>query len=355
MVTANIINANYFDGRDTRLHRVELTAGDGALRVLGGAISKRYALADITLAEPFAHAPAVLYFADGARCEVSGADAARALADALGYRKSHVERWQERSYAALLALVLLIATGGAIVTWGLPAAAEKIAAVIPPSLDQRLGQSARRALEAQLMAPTRLSEQRVAQVEQVVHAIVPAVTRQPIRLLVRSAPQLGANALALPDGTIIITDAMVLQILGKADSFDGAPLAQLAGVLAHEIGHIEQRHSVRVMARSSLAAAASAALFGDFSAVAAGVPAIVMNMHYSREMESAADDYAIGLLKEKGVSPAALADLLDALENKHAADSSRKLPRWMAVSIAYAASHPASAERSARLRRAAPP
>jgi predicted Zn-dependent protease len=172
---------------------------------------------------------------------------------------------------------------------------------------------------------------------------------------VRSSPRLGANALALPDGTIMVTDGMILHILGKADDFDEQQQAQLAGVLAHEIGHIEKRHSVRVMARSSLTAAASAALFGDFSAVAAGVPAVVMNMVYSREMESEADGYAISLLKEKGISPAPLADLFDSLEQIHEEDPARRLPRWMAASMAYMASHPASAERSERLRRAALP
>lgn len=350
-----MITANYFDGQDARRHPVELKPGAGALMVIGGAVAKEYAYRQVTLAEPFANAPAVLYFADGARCEVAGADAGQALADALSYRKSPVVRWQEHWYAALLALALLLASGLAMVTWGVPAAAEKIAATIPPALDQRLGRSALEALEVQLLEPSRLSEQRVAQVEQVLHAIAPADTPVPLRLLVRNSPRLGANALALPDGTIIITDAMVLHILARSDEFDEQQHARLAGILAHEIGHVARRHSVRVMARSSLTAAASATLFGDFSAVAASVPTLLMNMRYSRDMESEADGYAIALLRQKGISPAPLADLLESLEAVHQADPSRRLPRWMAASLAYVASHPAGTERSERLRHAAAP
>jgi Zn-dependent protease with chaperone function len=353
MVTSQMITANYFDGQNARLHPVELQPGASALNLLGGSVSRQYALSEVTLAEAFAHAPLVLYFADGARCEVPNPQAGRALADALGYRKSLVVRWQEHWYAALLALVLLIAAGFAVVIWGLPAAAEKIAASIPASLDKRLGETATRALEKQMMAPSRLSEQRIAEVEQILRRVAPATTRQPIRLLVRSSPRLGANALALPDGTIMITDAMVLQILGKADRFGEFETAQLAGVLAHEIGHIQLRHSVRVMARSSLTAAASAAMFGDFSLVAAGLPAVVMNMSYSRGMEYDADGYAIALLKEKDISPAPLADLFDALEKIHADDPASSMPRWMTVTIGYVASHPASEVRSERLRQAA--
>lgn len=349
-----MITASYFDGQTARLHPVELKPGDGALMVMGGAIAKEYAYREVTLAEPFAQAPTVLYFADGARCEVGAGDG-QALADALGYRKPAVVRWQERWPAALLALVLLIAAGAAIVTWGLPAAAEKIAAALPPSVDRSLGETARRGLEGSLVEPSRLSEQRIAQVAQILQSVTPATTRLPIRLMVRSSPRLGANALALPDGTIMVTDGMILHILGKADEFDEEQQAQLAGVLAHEIGHIEQRHSVRVMARSSLTAAASAALFGDFSAVAAGVPAVVLNSHYSREMESAADGYAIALLREKGISPAPLADLFESLEKVDKDDPAHGMPRWMTQTLTYVASHPASAERSARLRRAAQP
>jgi predicted Zn-dependent protease len=350
-----MITAHYFDGQNARLHPVELQAGVGTLVLIGGSIAKQYAFPEVTLAEPFAQAPTVLYFADGARCEVGDASAGRALADALGYRKPALVRWQERWPAALLALVLLIGAGLAIVTWGLPAAAERIAAAIPPSLDQRLGETARQGLEAQLLEPTRLNEQRVAQVEQVLNSIAPGATRLPVRLLVRNSPRLGANALALPDGTIMLTDAMILHILGKADDFDEQQQAQLAGVLAHELGHIVARHSVRVMARSSLTAAASAALFGDFSTVAAGVPAVLMNMRYSRQMESEADGYAIALLKQKGISPAPLADLFESLEEVRQSDPALRLPRWMAVSMSYMSSHPASTDRSARLRGAALP
>jgi Zn-dependent protease with chaperone function len=348
-----MISANYFDGQSARLHPVELQAADGALTVMGSAITQAYAYAQVQLAEPFTHAPTVLYFTDGARCEVADRDAGHALAEALGYRKSAVMRWQERWYAALAALVLLIGLGAAFVIWGVPALADRIAEAIPPSLDQQVGASALEGLEAKLLTPSRLSDQRIAEVEQVLKSIAPRDPRHPIRLLVRSAPQLGANALALPNGTIVVTDAMILHILGKASEFDDDQRAQLAGVLAHEVGHVQRRHSVRVLARSSLTAAASATLFGDFSAVAAGVPAVLMNMHYSREMETEADAYAIRLLGQKGISTEPLADLFDSLEQDHQGDPQAKLPRWMSNSMAYMSSHPASAERSERLRKAA--
>jgi Zn-dependent protease with chaperone function len=68
-----------------------------------------------------------------------------------------------------------------------------------------------------------------------------------------------------------------------------------------------------------------------------------------------ADAYAISLLGKKGISTEPLADLFESLENVHRADPQHGLPRWMSNSMAYMSSHPASAERSARLRKAAKP
>lgn len=350
-----MIAANYFDGRSARLHPVELAPGAAGIAVAGDGIARLYATAEATLAEPFAHAPAALYFADGARCEVADRDGAARLAQALGYRKSPVVLWQQRWPAVLLALVLLVAALAAAVVWGVPAAAEKIAAALPPSVDSTLGQSALRALEKQgVLAPTRFSDERVAEIRQLLGSILPAHPRVPVRLLVRASPRLGPNALALPDGTIVVTDEMVRFILGKDGAFGPDQRAALAGVLAHEVGHLERRHSTRVIARTSLTAAASAALLSDFSAVAAGVPALLLNMRYSRAMETDADDYALQALRQHGIAPGPLADLFDALEAAGEKDGRRDLPRWMVDSIDYASSHPASAERSARLRRAAP-
>lgn len=347
-----MILANFFDGRSARLHPVEL-ATNGGLLLVSGAVVREYAYADVRMAEPFDNSPCVLDFADGARCEVAGPEARQALAAALGYRPSRVERWQQHWYGVLLALVLLIAAGAAFTIWGIPAAAEHIAASIPPSLDKTLGETTLKEMEQRMLQPSRLSDERIAEVQQVFRSILPARPRMPVRLLVRSSQMLKANALALPDGTIVITDAMVLHILGDQTELGPEQSGMLAGVLAHEVGHVQGRHSVRVMARSSLTAAASAAMFGDFSAVAAGLPAVLMNMHYSRDMESDADGYAIDALRQRGISPVLLGKLFDSLEAASRASPERAMPSWMRVSADYVSSHPPSAERAARFRRAA--
>jgi Zn-dependent protease with chaperone function len=345
-------SAIYFDGQSAHMHRVELRAAAGALLVTGDGLALTYRTADSRLAEPFAGAPAVLQLPDGARCEVACPHARAALAEALGYRKSAVVRWQERWHGALAALVLLVALLGWAALDGVPAAADRITQALPAPVDVALGRSALKGLEARhVLHPTRLSDQRVAEVGETLRALLPAHPRRPVRLLVRASNGLGPNALALPDGTIVMTDAMVRLILGKRQDFDPPRRAQLAGVLAHELGHLERRHGTSAVVRGALATALSAALFGDFSALAAGAPALVLNMRYSRAMESEADGDAIALLREHGLATAPLADLLEALE-RTAQAAGPPLPGWMAAGAAYTASHPPNDERAARLRAA---
>jgi Zn-dependent protease with chaperone function len=336
--------AHYFDGRSARLHVVDLSTGDGAIH-LRGASTRSYPVSATRMAEPFAHAPAVLYFSDGTHAEVLDPALRPELLAALGYRKSWVVRWQEHTAAAVLALVLLVLLIGSGWYWGIPAAAERLSGQVPAAADHALGRNALTLLQQQgILQQSRLSDDRLAALQGILQRVKPAAPRIPLRLQVHAAPRLGPNALAFPDGTIVLTDDMVRMVLGKNNDLDADAAAALAGVLAHEVGHIEMRHSVRTITRSSLTAALSATLFGDFSAVAAGLPAVLSNMEYSRDMELAADDYAAQALQARGIPTEPLANLFEHLDKQ-----SGKVPKLFRQAMSYAASHPDGQARSQRL------
>ena len=352
------MSAHYFDGRQARAHAVELAAAGGLL-TLRGDVERTYDAAATRIAEPFAHAPTVLYFADGARCEVPGAGAGQALREALGYRATRVVRLTRHTWAALVALVLLVALILSMAIWGVPAAANRLADALPPSADQALGESALKTLHTSgTLAESRLSDQWLAEVDKAFKRVEPRDLR--VRLLVRQSSSLGANAIALPDGTIVVTDLMVRLIAGTAGEFGEVQQAQLAGVLAHEIGHVRMRHGARILAGSSLSAALAASLFGDFSGVAA-LPAAVVSMSYSREMESEADEYAIALMKESGISTLPLARLLERIDSgvaetreENSNGDRNEAREWLwREADSLLRSHPLTKQRTARLRAAA--
>jgi Zn-dependent protease with chaperone function len=343
--------AHYGDGRSARRHPVTLTDDAGYLRVAGEQVDASYPLATIRLTEPFAHAPSIAYFDDGAHCEVDGAHYP-ALAAMLGQRPSLVVRWQRHWRVALASLVALVAVTGAGAVWGLPAAAGALTTMLPASADVRIGELTRAAFTRQrLFKPSQLTPAQQAAIRQIWQTVQPAHPRMPLTLLLRAMPgRFGPNALALPDGSVVLNDAMVDQILDADDEFGPAASAAMAGVLAHEIGHIEGRHSMRSVVRGSLTTAFAAFLFGDFSAVAAGAPAVLLGARHSRAMETEADAYAMAVLQAHHLPLAPLAKLfLDMDNRKKRGDSD---DGWFGSATSYLSSHPGSIERAARLRAA---
>jgi Zn-dependent protease with chaperone function len=346
-----MMTAHYFDGRNARLHPVRLNVEAGKLLLSSAGFERSYPLAAVALSEPFAAASAVLRLPDGGSCEVAGDDR-RQLLESLGYRKSAVERWQARWPAVLLALVLLIALLALLYFRGLPLAAQRLADALPPSADASIGRTALATLEKRgILTRSRLSDQRIAEVLALLPRALPPHPRVPVRLLVRNAPAIGANAMALPDGTIVMTDWMVRLVQNSSNELTDEGKEQLIAVLGHEVGHIERRHTARVLAGSSLTAALSASLFGDFSAVAAGLPALFSQMEYSRRMESEADDYALGVLRRNRIRVQAFIDVLGKLERQHEASAST--PGWMKAGMSYLSTHPATEERIDALQDAA--
>jgi len=117
------------------------------------------------------------------------------------------------------------------------------------------------------------------------------------------------NALALPGGTIVVTDGLVK--LFRADE------RLLAAVIAHELGHVHHRHSLRHLLEGSASALIVGALVGDVSGVSTltvNAPILLSTLHYTRESEREADQYAFDLLRRDGRSPKDFADAMRRFE-----------------------------------------
>ncbi|GAA4386673.1 M48 family metalloprotease [Hymenobacter koreensis] len=126
------------------------------------------------------------------------------------------------------------------------------------------------------------------------------------------------NAFALPGGQIFITAGLL-----KAMSTEG----QVAGVLAHEIGHVIGRHSAEQLAKSQLtqglAGAAGIAAYdpdrpGGSIANAAVAAAIakVVSLRFGREDELESDRLAVKYTAEAGYDPRAMIEVMSVLESK---------------------------------------
>ena len=138
------------------------------------------------------------------------------------------------------------------------------------------------------------------------------------------------NAVALPGGRILVFRGLI----DEARSPD-----EVAGVVAHEIGHVENRHVMVALLRRFglgllIGSGGSAAEYGQ----------ALLDARYSRAAESEADEFSVKQLLQAGISPAATAGFFRRMSKEEVG---------MGGPLVYLASHPPSDERRRRFEAAA--
>ena len=215
-----------------------------------------------------------------------------------------VKRLETRWPYAIGSLIVLAAFLYLLVAYGAPAAAKVIAASLPRSVYDAADSLTLQTLDSRFLGPTQLP----ALVRQRLEAhFAPALGAHPqlkLKVVFRNGGKLGANAFALPGGTIVFTDKMV--DLAQHDD-------ELLGVLAHEIGHVHHNHGMRSVVRSSLLAFTLMALSGDASGsteLLLGIPAVALDRRRTRGFETEADDFALQYLTARRIDPHHFANLM---------------------------------------------
>ncbi len=340
--------ASFFDGRSARAQPVMLTLHDNELLILGDGLSRRVALHDVQWPERTRHGMRVAHFKTGG--SVQNADAAAwdewvrrsGRGESLVVRAQQSWRWVALSAALLVALIITLQQ------WGLPMAARAVVAVAPLSLDESLGEGSLALIDGQLMRPSRLPEAEQKRVraafERAVGALPPD-TVPPWKLLFRRS-RIGANAFALPGGTMVMTDEMVTLVGGDEEV--------LTAVLAHELGHVRQRHGLRLLVQATALGGLASLIVGDFSSVLATAPVLLGQASYSRDAEREADAEAVRILRAASISPLVMVKLFERLDaaradkkqgsagEKKNIDKETQDDSVLGIAIA---SHPADAER----------
>lgn len=128
--------------------------------------------------------------------------------------------------------------------------------------------------------------------------------------IVRVADMPTENAFTLPGGNILILNELL---------YHAQTPEELAGVLAHEIEHLERRHVMEAMVRAGLYTALLNFSFGDFSSVVLMDPHTVAqfyNLRLTREMENEADTGAIVRLQAAHISTAGAVAFFKRIEKK---------------------------------------
>lgn len=135
------------------------------------------------------------------------------------------------------------------------------------------------------------------------------------------------NAFALPGGVIVVNTGLI-NATTRAE--------QLAGVLAHEVQHVEQRHSIRGMIKAIGLRGLWAVVTGDLGGTLAGEAALQLtSLKFSRDDEADADHLGLEAMVKAGIDPMAMPEFFKIM-NAQAPDAP----------VGFISTHPLSAERA---------
>jgi Zn-dependent protease with chaperone function len=229
---------------------------------------------------------------------------------------------------SLAALVSIIA----VIMFGVPLVADRLTPLIPAGFEKRLGQVADNQVRAIFDAKVCAGKEGNAAFAKLVEALRRAGG---LDTTVESAvvATSTANAIALPGGKIYLFDGL----LKKAESVD-----EIAGVLAHELGHVHHRDHLRAMIHNGGTSFLLGLLFGDITGSSAVIFAsrTLFDASYSRDSETDADTFAIGVMRKLGRSPRPMGELLFRVTGKEGSKN-----------IAILSSHPLTEDRLERMKR----
>ncbi len=216
------------------------------------------------------------------------------------------ERTKTRISPAALGLGILgsIAVVIVLAFWlGLPWVARFVADNIPAEWEKTLAAGTLSTLEADGFRPTQINIDEQRRYRKLFDAVaVGTGYGNPMTLEFRNWTD--PNAFAIPGGTVVVTDQM-LALMSNDDQF--------SAVMAHEIGHLEKRHGIRSVLQQGGAWMLVSFIVGDtsgLSAMAAALPATLVDSAYSRNFEREADRYAFARLQQMQISPSAFAALM---------------------------------------------
>src|SRR5688572_445052 len=216
-------------------------------------------------------------------------------------------QWEGSLRRFAIAIVVLAVLAIASCRYAVPVLASAAAERVPEAMVDVVGEQVLVSFDAGTFEPSAIDPARQAAiVRRFAQLRWPgAVSAGDFEIVFRRSEAVGANAMALPSGTIVVTDGLV-ELTGNDE--------EIVAVLAHEAGHVTHRHGLRLLFQSSFASMGLTWLLGDVSAITASVSSALLDAKYSRDFEREADAFAVALLDDNQLSRDHFVRILERLE-----------------------------------------
>jgi len=229
----------------------------------------------------------------------------------------------------------LLVLGAVLLFWFTPQILAASATGLPMAVDETLGDAAMDDLEPTL--GPRITDPVVqGYLDQVIARLRPHASEPDVDFRIRAVDSEEVNAFALPGGQMVVMGGLLEAAEGPEE---------VAGVLAHEMAHVTERHGLKGAAHGAGRWLALSLLIGDDSAwvaLAGQAADVASGSAYSREQEAAADAEGARLMAAAGLDPTALARFFERLKQEPGSELTG-MASWIS-------SHPEHDERIAHVR-----
>ena len=309
-----ILTAVYLDGRSNRKRPVTLRFSD-TLKIAGDGVAESWPYAQVRRADgpPGVLRVSCIAAMPLARLEVpQGPTASMIVAncksldvgDAASRQTGRIVAWSLAAVCSIIGLTY----------FGIPYAADRIAPLVPLAMENRMGEAVDKQARVLFGGKTCDAPAGQAAFAKMIDKLkVAGGIDVPLTAHVMSSK--APNAFALPGGRVYLLDAL----LQKAKNAD-----EVAGVMAHELGHVKHRHTMRRIIQTGGTSFLIGLLFGDVTGSGAMifVGKSIFDASYSRDSEREADAFAFDAMRKLGRSPKPMGEFLLRVTGTQASKSS---------------------------------
>lgn len=296
MIVEGLYHSNLITSK--RVEVVFLESGE--LHVSAEDLSLHVRIDTLHISSRVANIPRVLEKEGFFTLEIADNDAIDAYLKRYGNKKNIIHMLEKKMRYSLLFLLMIFVLVYGYFMYGTALIASLLAPIIPDKYVEYLGQESFEYIDKNFLFQSRLSEKEKKLVQ---NSFARVEKNGKYKLFIRSSSSwIGANALALPNGYIIITDEMAELTAFNKDA--------LSGIFAHEMAHVDKKHSLKNIAQTSLSSLAIFLFSGDISSGLATLSSTLLYSKYSREFEEEADNEAIKRLNSLHISTVPLARVL---------------------------------------------
>lgn len=252
---------------------------------------------------PVKGAPVFVEGADfGATLFVAAPGFSQALATANPRLTAHSERWRYTKPAIAVAVAVTVGFGALWAIRGDPA--RQIADLVPQAWWTSLGEHVIGSITAGRTVCSAPEGQAALGRLMAKLSVASGSTKE---FNARVVDWSLVNAFAVPGGKIVVTRGLIGAVGGSDE---------LAGVIAHEIGHGLERHPESSLVRSLGLSVLTSLLFGGGTETFAGIGTTLLQLRYTRDAEREADQRAVETMRTARIPARALGDFFTRLKAK---------------------------------------